>query len=157
VNLFWYHTTPGHHRAQFPSWSWAGWQGGSISSKSFINKTEEHSVLHSGTAVWIEEKCGSLHNVGDIPTLPDTWLPYQESRFIHIETRIMTSSISYLTSHDLNRLVPGSYDAFQINRITCYARVYPSGSYTSVHPTQYTGLTPLRTKRIDQHVPCTFL
>jgi hypothetical protein len=98
-------------------------------------------VLHPGTAVWIEETCGSLHNVDDIPTLPDIWLPYQESRFIHIETRIMTSSISNLISYDLTGWSLGSYAAFQINRITWYARVYPLGSYTSVYPTQYTGLT----------------
>jgi hypothetical protein len=143
VNLLWYHTTPGHRRAQFPSWSWAGWQGGSISPETFIVESNEHSMLHPQTAIWIEEESGSLRNVDDIPTLPDTWLPYQESHFLYIETRTRTCFISYLESNSLPRWhhsTTGWYATFTINKKTCYAKFFLSDTKTPAKAKQYMGL-----------------
>jgi hypothetical protein len=149
VNLFWHHTKPGHRSAQFPSWSWAGWQGGAISPETFIEKSEEYSELDADTTIWIEEGPGLLRDVNDIPMLPNTWLVYQDSRFLLIETRTITCTISNLTLADLPhwRTTPGWYATFQMNRtIDCYAKFHPSGSAEpqrtdSVgHSKQYTGL-----------------
>jgi hypothetical protein len=100
--------------------------------------------MHSDMHVWIEEESGSLRNVHDIPTLPDTWLPYQGSRFLHIETRTLTCSISHLASNDLtswHRGIPGWYATIRNDRsLVCYARFHPSGSTIPTQANQYSGL-----------------
>jgi hypothetical protein len=154
VNLLWYHTTPGHRRAQFPSWSWAGWQGGSISPETFIVESNEHSMLHPQTAIWIEEESGSLRNVDDIPTLPDTWLPYQESHFLYIETRTLTCFISYLESNSLPRWhhsTTGWYATFTINKKNVLREILPfrhknSGQSKAIHGPH----PPFRVRRTDE-------
>ncbi|KAH3919392.1 hypothetical protein HBI56_026140 [Parastagonospora nodorum] len=149
TNLFWYHTEPGHRRPEFPSWSWVGWHGGTISPETFVKKNESYSKLNADTSLWVEEKPGLLREFAE-PVAPNTWLDYQDSRFLHIQTWILDCTIVNIDVADLPswKSSPGLYARFQLDdeRIGC-ARFHPSITPTELQhcdstgqPKQYLGL-----------------
>jgi hypothetical protein len=149
TNLFWYHTQPGTRRSSFPSWSWSGWQGGTISPETFVTINEAYSILDRGTKVWVETPSGKLHKFDDIPMLPNSWHTCQESRFLHIESRAVTCTIIYLDSTDLPtwQPIPSLYAVFKIDNTVFYARFFASSSSTESQirataksPKKYIGL-----------------
>jgi hypothetical protein len=149
TNLFWYHTSPGLRREPFPSWSWSGWQSGTISPETFFPKNIEYSKLGRGTKVWVETSSGELHKFDDIPKLPDSWSTCRESRFLHIESHAMKCTIVYLDSTDLPpwQQTPSLYALFKTDDIVIYARFFASSKSfesqihaTANSPKEYLGL-----------------
>jgi hypothetical protein len=132
TNLFWHHTQPGIRRSSFPSWSWSGWQSGTILPETFVNKGGGYSMLDHRTKIWVETPSGKLHKFDDIPMLPNSWSACQESRFLHIESCAVKCTIIYLDGPDLPpwKPNPGLYAVFKMETTVTYARFFASSSST---------------------------
>lgn len=150
TGLFWYHLEPGQRRVQFPSWSWAGWESGSISAESFVSVNESTSKLHPETAVWIEERPGLLRSFKDILDQRTSGSIHEDIYFLHIETWTTTCTIVYLTPTELPEwnMSPSFYARFSTdNKTVNYAKIYPSINADKLrertsenHPHQFLGL-----------------
>jgi hypothetical protein len=147
--LLWYHLTPGKRRVQFPSWSWAGWQAGTLNPEPFTAPSPSCSLLQADTAVWFEEDDTSLREFSDIVHLPDGMASYQYLHFIHLDISATVCYIVRLVAQDLPHpnLSPGLYAKYLLNDSSFgYAKLYLSDaskehSYDSNAPLQeYLGL-----------------
>ena len=102
IGLCWFHLGPGKRRPQFPSWSWAGWDG----------KLYHHLMFASGwecrldeCKVWIEGEGESLHKFPSQHEKLYDFLSQSDGRdrFIRIETKTLCCKIS---STPLNEVFP---------------------------------------------------
>lgn len=133
TGLFWHHVEPGERRAQFPSWSWVGWQQGVISSESFVSQGVNSSKLLPDTTVWFEKSPHLLHNFTDM-SLPCDASMQKDVYFIHIETWTMTCTMVCLTPAELPdwEVSSGFFVKFPVDDTTfAYTKLHSSvtGAY----------------------------
>ena len=83
--LFWYHAEPGNRRTEFPSWSWAGWQGGKLQPQLYRPEWL-FNVQFYGIGISVEDANGCMHSIPPSDEMSDflTTLEQQAS-FIHLD------------------------------------------------------------------------
>lgn len=98
MGLSWYRYTPGI-RKEFPSWSWAGWEG-RVKSELLFDMEMQNRFSH--IEVWLEDL--NLHRVPfpDWDRLSQTILRFRDRcRFIHIQAPTFPLQVVYFTEEDL--------------------------------------------------------
>lgn len=128
-SLFWHHTEVGRRRAELPSWSWAGWEHGSIAATPFYS--DLGSNLHITATAMIEDPSGHMIPFPDYAALPDCSIFTPDIRFVHIEAVTLQCTIRYMTDSELpawkGNLAAGFYARFvDGNETEIYARFHPS-------------------------------
>ena len=94
MGLAWSHTSLGHRRKQFPSWTWAGWLG-EIVSVSNLPRLSGERFEH--IKVSVEENSGGLVRFPTWDNLPEFLsLARGPKMFIHIEAPTLAFSIVYI-------------------------------------------------------------
>lgn len=147
--LLWYHLSPGKRRCNFPSWSWAGWQDGTLYPEPFIAPSPSCSTIQAETTVWFEKDDNSLREFTEVAHSPNDMALYRHLRSIQLETSTASCHIVRLDVLDLphSKIIPGLYAKYLLNDLTFgYARLYLSDTskeqdYDSNAPRQeYLGL-----------------
>lgn len=136
TNLFWHHLEPGQRRQQFPSWTWAGWTGGSISSHTYVSKSVVSSVVQNDVKVWIEDGSGSLNEFYDSFADHAALSRSQDIYFLHIRAWTMACTVVNLSGADLpfGKKTAGPYAKFQIaEQSTGYVPFLSSASTINEH------------------------
>lgn len=162
--LFWYHTLPGQRRLQFPSWSWAGWQGGKIDSH-FYREDWLFSGNFYGIDLSFEDVHGHLHEIPDALQSQERFFSLEKClRFIHIDAWTIDCEITNLsdtapTKTTRGILYPGGYHArftlfsnkhrslisggrkvTQISSEICHAKIHLSSSVEYLEHKSYIGI-----------------
>ncbi|KAJ4293350.1 hypothetical protein N0V90_008632 [Kalmusia sp. IMI 367209] len=150
--LFWYHTEPGKRRTEFPSWSWAGWQGGRLHSQIYRPEWLLNEQFY-GIGVSIEDADGKVHEFPsreDVPAFLSSM--DNQASFVHIDAWTITCEITKVNytgpSYTSKKLEfsAGYYARFSLSdKDICHAKVHLSSSNIALidedtEPTSYTGI-----------------
>jgi hypothetical protein len=94
IGLSWYHRKPCNRRQDFPTWSWAGWEG-ELSPR--LLASSRSTAGYNDVKVWIEDEDGKLRHFPTFETLNPfpTW-NQRNNKYIHIEAPTIQCSRVYL-------------------------------------------------------------
>lgn len=102
LGLSWSHKNPGKRRPQFPSWSWAGWEG-QLEPSLFWAKFWEEETFHTNVE-HIEDSDGTLWELplthADLPhMLRDLKLSLPSILYVHIKAATFPCNLVYIDRH----------------------------------------------------------
>ncbi|KAF2114566.1 heterokaryon incompatibility protein-domain-containing protein [Lophiotrema nucula] len=144
TGLFWYHLQGGKRRSQFPSWSWAGWEGGQL-SRYLFHLSSVRCAWRDEISVSIEEPDGRLT---DFPQGRQELSDYLQSAkrdpmFLHLEAWTIECSLTYIgpetgvslpqgPSSGIYVRIPLNATDFAVTRICMSPDLSPKDVLTSV-------------------------
>lgn len=97
MGLMWYNLEGGERRSQFPSWSWVGWNGGTL-QQTLLYQPYLLAARLDDPQVWIEDQNGQLRNFpSDFKELSGFLTSTDDfSRHIHLESWTIPCSITHI-------------------------------------------------------------